>query len=390
MAEPSALLFIFEPLDTLFFRTGRPFNQDDPGAALAESLFPPNPPTLVGALRAALARLLGWDGQNDWSTDIKVALGDGDRLAAGLRFQGPWLMRREPDGAWHRLYPAPASVVETPAGTPAGRRFRRLQPSATVLQTDLGPDPIRLPAPATDERDAAFCRRPNGLWLTADGLSAVLKGKVPGQAPPGASRCWYEEAELWAVEQRVGIGRDNATRRVEDGHFYIASHIRPVRGVALALQVSGLSAELRAKVEAHRGELGVVSLGGEHRAAWLSCVAPPRPVFQRTADTARRVAIALTPVRATAAMLEPQASFAGHDGLKITMVSALRADIAGGWDSVGNRPMAQHPLLAAGTTWHITCDRDLRDEDLPRSLGGMTDWGYGELIWGRDASSGVT
>ncbi len=46
---------IFEPLDTLFFRDGRPFNQGE-GNGGVESLFPPSPTTLVGAARVALAR----------------------------------------------------------------------------------------------------------------------------------------------------------------------------------------------------------------------------------------------------------------------------------------------------------------------------------------------
>ena len=50
-----ARLFVLAPTDTLFFRDGRPYNQDDDGLAHARSLFPPHPSTLTGALRAALA-----------------------------------------------------------------------------------------------------------------------------------------------------------------------------------------------------------------------------------------------------------------------------------------------------------------------------------------------
>lgn len=35
---------VLHPLDTLFFRDGRPYNQDDPTQAEAASVFPPYPP----------------------------------------------------------------------------------------------------------------------------------------------------------------------------------------------------------------------------------------------------------------------------------------------------------------------------------------------------------
>ena len=87
---------VLHPLDTFFFRDGRPYNQDDPGQVEAASLFPPYPPTVVGAVRAAAARAMGWPG-SAWDT---AALGDGVDWQAGdeplgpLRFSGPYFCAR--------------------------------------------------------------------------------------------------------------------------------------------------------------------------------------------------------------------------------------------------------------------------------------------------------
>ena len=54
----------FDPLDTLFFRDGRPYHQGELSQAGVASLFPPFPSTLVGAIRAACARALGWTSGN--------------------------------------------------------------------------------------------------------------------------------------------------------------------------------------------------------------------------------------------------------------------------------------------------------------------------------------
>jgi CRISPR/Cas system CMR-associated protein Cmr3 (group 5 of RAMP superfamily) len=49
-----SLYFQLSAIDTLMFRDGRPFNQGDTGASEAVSIFPPLPPTIIGAIRAAL------------------------------------------------------------------------------------------------------------------------------------------------------------------------------------------------------------------------------------------------------------------------------------------------------------------------------------------------
>src|SRR5690349_13361517 len=51
-------LLLFDPLDTLWFREGRPFEQMDEGLAEARAVFPPSPATLAGAIALAAARAI--------------------------------------------------------------------------------------------------------------------------------------------------------------------------------------------------------------------------------------------------------------------------------------------------------------------------------------------
>ncbi len=101
-------ILVLHPLDTFFFRDGRPYNQDDPGQVEAASLFPPHPPTVAGAVRAAVARAMGWPGAA-WDT---AALGDGVNWQAGdeslgrLRFSGPYILRND-----EPIFPAPLNLV---------------------------------------------------------------------------------------------------------------------------------------------------------------------------------------------------------------------------------------------------------------------------------------
>jgi len=95
------------PLDFWFFRDGRPFHQGEASADI-ESIFPPSAFTVVGAIRAYLARKMGWrDGK--WNNEIAKVLGDGSYLGP-LRFSGPFL-GREHAGVIEPLFSAPLSLL---------------------------------------------------------------------------------------------------------------------------------------------------------------------------------------------------------------------------------------------------------------------------------------
>ena len=74
-------LFI-EPTEPLLFRTGRPFDAGQ--NTFAESLFPPTPETLQGAVRAAIASY--WDPQKNIAAafnDLGLTQLIGDRSGYG-------------------------------------------------------------------------------------------------------------------------------------------------------------------------------------------------------------------------------------------------------------------------------------------------------------------
>src|SRR5215470_9712366 len=107
-------LFI-EPREPLLFRTGRPFDagQDN----FAESLFPPTPETLQGAVRATIASY--WDPQKniaDVFNDLSLTKLIGDHCNGYGRFRVtgialgryPKLDREKVE----RLFPAPTHIMQ--------------------------------------------------------------------------------------------------------------------------------------------------------------------------------------------------------------------------------------------------------------------------------------
>jgi len=177
--------FAITPGDAWFFRDARPFNQADPAQMAVPSLYPPNPTTVVGLLRAALARACGWSGRGRWQgqipDDIARRLGDGDDLG-GLRFSGPYVTTA--DGM--PLFPAPTLLFGRQEGEGRNRVWKelvRLTPGPE-LRCDIAPAPVRLPVFATKPE-----KMPKPLFgayfLTQPDMQEVLQGALPVDNPIG-------------------------------------------------------------------------------------------------------------------------------------------------------------------------------------------------------------
>lgn len=360
------MLWTFRALDTFFFRDGTPFNAEDGSQMGVLGTFPPSIHTLQGAIRTVLARGRGWregTGYDAWPQQ----LGDADSLGR-VKLQGPYLRQ---DVDW--LFPAPALLLRT--GHKAAP-YLRLAPGPARIRTDLGP--VRLPRTAGN---AVGAKDMSGHWLTAAGLAAVLAGGLPSAAQVRAAEA------LWQDEPRVGIQRQPVTRTVGEGQLYSSVHVRPARGVELAVVVSGLP------VDWHPASPAVVRLGGEGRMAEVGVTAevaplPEPPPLLPTGGRLQFTVTLVTPGRygdQTAHVLRH-----GPPGVPGTAVSACTGKLTqvGGWDlrQGAARPLA--PVVPAGATWFYESGPDRAEAVLAlhgRCLGEpkLTDFGYGQIVIGR-------
>jgi CRISPR-associated protein Cmr3 len=366
-----ARLFVLAPTDTLFFRDGRPYNQDDDGLAHARSLFPPHPSTLTGALRAALALGRGWDGRSPWSGEILSTLGDGPDMAGGsVRFGAPVLLRQAGD-TWEPLYPAPRMLV-------GGEGYDLLRPGRP-LDCDLGRG-VRLPIDPAGRR-----RKPVGdVWLTHAGLALVLDDRANELTADHV----VPQRALWRPEPRIGLELERGKRTAKAGRLYAPVHVRLAGGVALGQPVTGIP---EGWVPA-----GVVPLGGEHRTAVLDTIpslpVPPRTATFRPAPGGRRRCVTLTLL--SPACVGPEWLRPGSvDGWRAEIVSACLGDPLpiGGWDSRpgfrGPRPL--RAFLPAGSTWFLRTPEDWT-EPCPH-LGSEPDarHGFGRFALGTFTDTGA-
>jgi CRISPR-associated protein Cmr3 len=361
------LLLRFDPLDSLFFRDGRPYTKGESEQVGVASQFPPTPATLVGALRAAAARELGWSGQGDWDDAIKEHLGDGQSLVP-LQCRGPVILQRD-----RMLYPAPASLV---IRTNESRTETGLLRPGPERDSDLGQS-IRLPS-LPDTLQTGGWKPATDYWLTADGVHAVLRGRAP------APDTLIPEKNLWSKEARVGIAREASTRTTQKGALYSPQHVRLAEDVGLGLWVSGLP-------EAVIEQIGRKPhpLGGESRSARITSMSDPPSLASMPGDLQGQgsrlchTVTILTPLP----LEEPPRPGGRLPGVPGEIVSAClpRSLRLGGWDSVKRRPLPLKPHLAPGSVLFMQADK--AEESAIRAahgtcIGERPAWGYGLVVIG--------
>lgn len=378
----------FEPLDTLFFRDGTPFTADSAPQDDVDSLFPPHPPTVAGALRAALARANGWNGHGRWPDEFCRVLGDGWDDTGQLSIDGPFLLQDE-----EPLFRAPRHLLG--ATGPSGWRPRALLRPGPPTLCDLG-DAVRLPEAPPGTEEALSLDAGNNHWLTRVGMQEVLRGQCPPEDQV------VENRALWRAELRVGLERQPKTRTARENMLYSSTHVRMMHGhprpgqtghrgdVSLGVRVSGIPESWKEPV----GDL--IPLGGESRVAECHCwnVDPALTVTQDTQDeiiaSGRAAVIALSPLDLDGAVDANGLSLAVPDGGEVRIVSACldRPLRIGGWDSLARRPHPLRSVLAPGSVLFCEAAEPSRfveavnsGSGLP-SLGSRQAFGFGAVALG--------
>ncbi|HEY4036837.1 MAG TPA: type III-B CRISPR module-associated protein Cmr3 [Ktedonobacteraceae bacterium] len=223
-----------EPTEPLLFRTGRPFNAGEDN--FAESVFPPTPETLQGALRAAIA--VQWGQQQSppktslseifEDSKLKELIGDYNTYGR-LRITGLSLgRRRKQDRTVERLFPAPAHIIHASSGNE--KQLVYLEPQKKKLGTTNVPDELY------SERDDSgyYLLYPQQKlnmqekaeelkgWLTPRGLQAVLRGEILVDSDDHLVKA----DQIYIRESRLGIGIDSQKQATKEGYLYQVQMIR--------------------------------------------------------------------------------------------------------------------------------------------------------------------
>lgn len=333
--------FEIHPTDTLFFRDGRPFNQDETiTLAGVKSIFPPSPATIAGAIMVAYAKALGWNGSSPWSKPTEDKL---NNKGKPLIFSGVFLRK---DG--EILFPAPQHLIELHSNdkksqkiddkTPSQdkkikkRKFNELHelafltPSTETYNTDIGK--VHLPE-VKNKPNQTVVKPLEGYWITKVGLEQCLKLENPSKDT------LYHQSELWDIEPKTGIERNQETHATKQGMLYTSSHIRLCKDVSIIIGVEGLPSEISIDNE-------LIILGGEARTASLNLTKDINLNTLTTQATSNLIYIASpTPIA------DPQAI------PNVKTACMPRQMRIGGWNSLKFKPLPLIPFLAPGTVLYM-------------------------------------
>lgn len=278
-------LFI-EPTEPLLFRTGRPFDAGE--SNFAESLFPPSPETLQGAVRAAIAT--HWKPNLSLAeafedTDLTNLIGVYDKYQR-FRVANIALGRRKVSQQVELLYPMPAHILQEEDGN---KRQVRLRPhkAEQSIQTNL-PDGMQLLYPNQTLTDLNGKLEPMKGWLTEQGLHTALWTNKDI-----AKDDIIHDNEIFTRELRMGLGMNNQKKTTEEGLLYSVEMIRMnhkmnwpytygfVVDIRLATSADTKSTAPgnyiegeEAQKELHLPDCAWITLGGERRAAYFEVMKP--------------------------------------------------------------------------------------------------------------------
>lgn len=270
-------LFI-EPVEPLLFRTGRPFDAGQD--SFAESLFPPTPETLQGAVRGTIATY--WDPRKniaDAFNDMQLTRRIGDRDGyERFRITGLALGRyyKAHTGTIERLFPTPAHIMKS------GTQLHRLLPR--LLNEDATANfPDDMHHYLAPERKPEDDLKPLEGWLTEVDLYRTLgKGAITDIEI-------VKKEDIYQEEPRLGIGIQRGTKATEEGYLYQVLMIRMnhnlehnyIYGFVVDIHLAPLSpddaplTDEQVQKELHLPASGWMTLGGEQRTAHFRVLSTP-------------------------------------------------------------------------------------------------------------------
>ena len=219
---------LLTPLDTLFFRDGRPF---EAASRAASGL--PVPQTLAGAVRTWLLREAGCDFEK-LGKDVKEgacfskateAQGEDVGSIGRMRIRGPWFALNDGnDGSPEPLVPVPATLRELEGE----KEPVRLDPLKRGLPGWRPPEEGMLPLWVRDPRPS---KRIEG-YLTWSGLAQYVEGDVPSREEI------LSPDSLFGFDHRTGIAVDPHRLSTLEGMIYAVSLLVPKPGISLYAEVT--------------------------------------------------------------------------------------------------------------------------------------------------------
>lgn len=326
----SKSLFL-EPVDVWLFRDGKPFNA---GADHhADSLFPPLPSVIQGALRSHYLVLRGIDLSSANQARIIQEVGTAIDFR-DLRLRGPFIRKGS-----ELFFPLPADAfLDEDQG-----KYRTLALKAydsDVAGSDLLPMMLSSEAAKPAKFEAGYVSQSE--WQN------YVAGEPFAQTSAN---------ELFQRELRTGIARDDDKRVTREGALYSVNYIRACGDVGLHVEMEGLNK--------WQAQAGVLRIGGEGHGARFSVASLKSTLPVPKIGSLRKFKLVLLTPTFFDEGWRPS-NWDRHFTGKVTLQAAAlhRFISAGGYDWAKNDHKPALRYVPAGSVYYFSADEavELRNE----------------------------
>ncbi|MCY4305874.1 MAG: hypothetical protein OXC62_14015 [Aestuariivita sp.] len=376
--EYTQLWLSLDPVDTLFFRDGRPF--DEKTRAVSGL---PNPQILAGALRTELLRSIDINFKSlseaigNGNTFETAAFDVGGKIGAEIaqaRFRGPYISYKNSNTDKDEiLYPVPCTL----------RLFENNEKGKEVVRLDPLDTENSLPGWKNQNGGMQplwamtnnILRLPEQEWITCEGMKDFLLGKVP------SINSLVSSDSLYGFEDRTGITIDSKFGTAKEGMLYATRRLVLKPNIKFWASVIASPQVITLLLESNNPRL--LPFGGEGRQVILnSCANNFKPLTAQIElpqnEKNGRILVLTTP---------------GHFGswrpksLRVLSAAVSEHVAISGWDLALDGPKRTRFAVREGSVYFVSPETFKEDMmSFPYGLGDVSDtalgWGdYCEGVW---------
>ena len=307
------MIIKIEPLDTLIFRDGKPFGNNE-GDNWANSFTFPNPTTIYGVLRAI------YFAQNP--NDLEKVNKESDPTK-NLKIKGIYLYKND---SKFLIFNSPKDIIKTKDKQDVTQlRISKNFNSSNSLD-------YILTSQKEVEKFVGF--------LDDITFEDYLNNKT--------INTYFELNEFVINEPKIGIGLNNKTKNVEDGKLYRVG-LNRYKNLNIVVDFEGIDIS---------GE-GLLKLGGEAKGAYYQKLDDIElPKIEKIDSNIFKV-ILLTPAIFRNGWYPDflDENFEGEfRGVKLKLIASVigKAEYFGGWDIENNKPKPMYKTVPAGSVYYFS------------------------------------
>jgi len=324
-----------DALDTLFFRDGKPFSMGED--TWAESLFPPPPSVIYGALRTAyfsedINNLAAANTENDPTQNLTIK-------NICYKFSNQTNL----------YYPAPLDMVESTEKTKGAKRKELREKSHSVEKLELTDSANRYSS--LNPKYHILLHKTKEVEPVESGF--LEKSSLESYLQFGLASKVMKLSDLIISEPKVGIGRNNDTHTTNDtGMLYRVGQKRP----AMVRQQGKMNivVEFESK-NIFFPERGIMRLGGEGKTISYQNLGHSEIDISslRSSESNRFKLYLLTPAVFDQGWLASWMEQGEYDGVQFKFLGAAvgKPILIGGFDMKAGRPKAMRKAAPAGSVY---------------------------------------